>query len=108
MSNNQVEFYSLLQASQLAKNKGYKSIQIFDDSEILIKALNSSDSLKKFALIITLQRIKRVLKKFDKADSYHILWGLNCFADDLANKACHLSQGLLSINGEPDHFYPIP
>ena len=44
MSNNQAEFYSLLQASQLAKNKGYKSVQIFGDFEILIKALNSSDS----------------------------------------------------------------
>ena len=54
MSNNQVEFYSLLQASQLAKNKGYKSVQIFGDSKILIKALNSSNSLKKFALIVTL------------------------------------------------------
>ena len=92
MSNNQAEFYSLLQASQLAKNKGYKSVQIFGDSEILIKALNSSDSLNFFALIVTLQRIKRVLNFFDKADSYHILRGLNSSADDLANQACHLSQ----------------
>ena len=32
MSNNKVESYSLLMASQIAKEKGYKSIQIFDDS----------------------------------------------------------------------------
>ena len=108
MSNNQAEFYSLLQASQLAKNKGYTFVQIFGDSEILIKALNSSDSLKKFDLIVTLQRIKIVLIFFDKADSYHILRGLNSFADDLVNQACHLSKGFLSLNGEPDHFYPIP
>ena len=108
MSNNQAEFYSLLQASQLAKNKGYKSVQIFSDYEMLIKALNSSDSLKKFALIVTMQRIKRVLKSFDKADSYHILQGLNTSMDALANQACHISQGFLSINGEPNYFYPIP
>ena len=46
MSNNHAEFYVRLQASQLAKNKGYKSVQIFGDSGILIKDLNSSDSLK--------------------------------------------------------------
>ena len=104
MSNNQAEFYSLLQASQLAKNKGYKSIQIFGDSEILIKALNSSNSLKSFALIVTMQRIKRVLKTFDKVDSYHILQGLSTSADGLANQACHLPQGFLNINGEPNYF----
>ena len=108
MSNNQAEFYSLLQESQLAKNKGYKSVQIFGDSEILIKALNSFDSLKKFALIIILQRIKRILKAFDKTDSYHILQRLNTFVDGLANQACHLPQGFLSINGQADYFYPIP
>ena len=74
----------------------------------MIKALNSSDSLKFFALIVTLQRIEKVLNFFDKADSYHILRGLNSSADDLANQACLLSQGFLSLNGEPDHFYPVP
>ena len=107
MTNNQAEIYNLLQGIQLAKNKGYKSVQIFGDSEILIKALNSSDSLKNFALIVTLHRIKRILKAFDKADSYHILRGLNISANVLANQACHLPQGFLSINGEPSYFNPI-
>ena len=49
MSNNQAESYSLLMASQFAKEKGYKSIQIFGDSKMLIKALNSPDSLNKFS-----------------------------------------------------------
>ena len=36
MTNNQAKIYSLLQASQLGKNKGYKSVQIFGDSEIYV------------------------------------------------------------------------
>ena len=92
----------------MAKNKGYKSVQIFSDSEILIKDLNSFHSLKNSDLIVTLQRIKRILKVFDKDDSYHILRGFNISADALANQACHLPQGFLSINGEPSYFYPIP
>ena len=108
MTNNQAESYSLLQVIQLAKNKGYKSVQIFGDSKILVKALNSSDSLKKSSLIVTLQRIKRNLKAFDKADSFHILRGLNISVDALANQACLLPQGFLSINGEPNYIYHIP
>ena len=45
MSNNQAEFYSLLMAIQVAKEKGFKSIQVFGNSEMLIKALNSGDCL---------------------------------------------------------------
>ena len=40
MSNNQDESYSLLKACQIAKENGYKSIQIHGDSEMLIKVLN--------------------------------------------------------------------
>ena len=50
MSNNQVECYSFLMASHLAKEKGFMSVQIYGDSEILINALNSSDSLNNFSL----------------------------------------------------------
>ena len=77
MSNNQAEIYSLLFATQLAKEKGFKSVQFFCDSEILIKALNSTNSLNNSALNITLQRIRRILKDFDKSDSFHILRDLN-------------------------------
>ena len=40
-SNNQAECYSLLRACHLAKSIGLKEIQIFEDSEVLIKLLNS-------------------------------------------------------------------
>ena len=62
MSNNQAESYSLLMASQFAKEKGYKSIQIFGNSEMLIKALNSADSLNNSSLNKSLQRIQNILK----------------------------------------------
>ena len=50
MSNNQAECYSLIMASQLAKEKVFMSVQIYGDSKILINALNSSDSLNNFSL----------------------------------------------------------
>ena len=62
MSNNQAESYSLLMATQLAKEKGFKSVLIFGDSEMLIKTLNSADSFNNYALNIILQRIRTILK----------------------------------------------
>ena len=49
-SNNQVECYSLLKACQIAKDIGYKAIEIFRDSELLIKLLNYDDHFSNPAL----------------------------------------------------------
>ena len=92
MSNNQAESYSLLMVTQFAKEKGFKSIQIFGDSEMLIKALNSADNFNSSALNIILRRIRIILKEFDMVESFHILWDSNKLADSLANKACLLPQ----------------
>ena len=108
LSNNQAECYSLLMVTQIAKEKGYKSIQIFGDSEMLIKVLNSVDSFNNSALNIILKRIRIILKEFEMVESFHILRDLNNLADALANKACLLLQGFLSINGATSYFHPIP
>ena len=108
MSNNQAECYSLLMASQLAKEKGFKSVLIYGDSEILINSLNSSASLNNFSLNAVLQRIRRNLKEFAKIYAFHILRDLNNSADALENKACLLPPGFFNINGEPSSFRSIP
>ena len=108
MSNNQAKSYNLLLASQIAKEKGFKSLQFFGDSEMLIKALNSNDYFNNSALNKSLLRIQNVLKEFDMVVSFHILRDLNNLVDVLANKACLLPQGFLSINGESSYFHPIP
>ena len=70
MSNNQVESYSLLKACQIAKEMGYKSIQIHGDSELLIKVLNSEDHFTNLILNNTLRRIQNHLKEFEMVASF--------------------------------------
>ena len=41
-------------ATQIAKNNGYKTVQIFGDSELLIKVLNTGDRFNNSALNILL------------------------------------------------------
>ena len=108
MSNNQEESYSLLKVCQIAKEIGYKSIQIFGDSELLIKLLNLEDYFNNSALNKILQRIQNSLNEFENVSSFHILQELHKSAYSLANKSCLLSEGNLSFNGEANAFQPIP
>ena len=108
MTNSQAESYSLLMEIQLAKDFGFNSIHIFGESEMLIKILNSDDCLHIFSLNNSLQRIQNLLKEFDKLVYFHILQNHNNIVDSLANKACMLPQGFLSINREPSYLHPIP
>ena len=57
MYNNQVESYNILKACQLAKEVGFKSIQVFGDTELLIKMLNSNDLFNNSTLKLIPQRI---------------------------------------------------
>ena len=93
---------------QIAKENGYQTVQIFGDSELLIKVLNTGDRFNNSAMNILLQRIRARLKEFDMVESFHILRELNSSADALANNVCLLSQGFLSINGAASYFHSIP
>ena len=85
MSNNQAESYSLLKACQLAKEAGFMSIQVFGDSELLIKRLNSDGLFNNPALNLILQRTRNIMKEFEKAEFFHIMRELNGRVDSLAN-----------------------
>ena len=108
LSNNQAESYSLLMAIHIAKENGYKTIQIFGDSELLIKVLNNGGHFNNYALNILLQRIQARLKEFDMVESFHILWELNSSTNSLANNVNLLPQGFLIINGAASYFHSIP
>ena len=94
--------------TNIAKGKGYKSVQIFGNSEMLIKVLNSVDNFNNSTLNIIFKRIRIILKEFETVESFHILRDLNNLPDVLANKACLLPQGFLSTNGAASYFHPIP
>ena len=107
MSNNQSECYSILMTFQIEKDKGCQVINIFSDSELLIKVLNSAGHLNNSTLNQILLRIQNILSLFKDVEYIHILWEHNFIADELANKACLLSQGTLCINGESSLFHSI-
>ena len=106
--NNQAKSYALFKACQIAKEFGFKSIQIFDDSELLIKTLNSAHQFYNPVLNNILQRVRHLFKDFGRFQSFHILLELNNSGDEMENKACLLAQGHLSMNGKSSCYHAIP
>ena len=90
-TNNQVEILTLLKAYQLAKEAKHKYLQIFRDSEILIKFLNTDKHFNNFSLNGTMQRIQFILTEFDLVSFFHILRELNKKVDCKDNRGCQLS-----------------
>ena len=97
-TNNLAEILALLKACQLEKEARHKDLQIFDDSEILIKVLNTNKQFNNFSLNGTIQRIQFILTEFDSISFFHILQELNKKADSKANRGFQLLTGMLSLD----------
>ena len=107
-TNNQEEILALLKACHLAKKARHKDLQIFGDSEILIKVLNSDKQFNNLSLNGTMQRLQFILIEFSSVCFYHILEELNKKVDYKANRGCQLPTGTLSLNEGPSLKHQIP
>ena len=83
-------------------------MQIFGDSEIIIKVLNLDTMFNKLGLNVTMQRLHFILIDCVLVTSYHILHDLNKLADFKANQGCLLPPRMLSVNEGPCLMHPIP
>ena len=99
-TNNQAEMLGLFKACHIAREKGIKDLQVFGDSEIIIKNLNKETRFNNASLNKLLDRLKRVLQDFNSCKLYHILRTSNTEADQMANKGSILMKGLLIVNNE--------
>ena len=87
LSNNQEELIALLKSCQLAKEDGHNNLQIFSDSEIIIKTLNSASKFNNLSLNVTMQRLHFILMDCVSVSSYLILRELNKLADLLSSSS---------------------
>ena len=106
-TNNQAKLFALLKACQLAKEAGHNNLQIFGDSEIIIKILNSDSMFNNLSLNVTMQRFHFILIDCDSVTSYHVLRDLNKLEDLKANQGCLLPVGMLSVNEGSCLMHPI-
>ena len=108
LSNNQAELYALLKSCQFVKEAGLKNLQIFGDSEIIIKVLNFVLEFSNISLNVTMQRLHFILIDCVSASSFHILRDLNKPTDRKSNQTCLLPPRMLNLNDNHRLMYQIP
>ncbi len=86
-TNNVAEYQALLLGLNLALDRGIRKIQVFADSELLVRQLNGQYRVKAPHLLPLWQAARQTLGKFETYKISHVPRDLNQTADRLANEA---------------------
>lgn len=84
-TNNQAEYQALQKGLQRATELKIKNIEVFLDSELIVKQLRGEYAVKHPALLPLYEEIKQYLKKFSSVKIAHVPRERNKEADRLAN-----------------------
>ena len=87
MTNNQAEYRAIIAALERALEIEAGSVQLYSDSELVVKQIKGYYHVKKDALKVLHRRVIDLIDKFDGFDIKHIARSKNKEADRLANKA---------------------
>ena len=98
-TNNQVEYEALLKGFELAKCVEEKSILVLRDSQLIMGQVNGTNEAKVERMRKYLNRVMRLMKRFEEADIVQIPREKNMETDTLVKEA--------SANGAMDEFNEI-
>jgi len=86
-TNNEAEYAALILGLEEALAGGHKTIQIFLDSELLVRQINGIYRVKNSRLKELMKEVQRHLVVFDEYTVKHVPRSENAVADRLANEA---------------------
>ncbi len=86
-TNNVAEYQALLLGLELARNRGVKHLQVYADSELVVRQLKGTYQVKKPHLLPLWQEARQALQKFDTYAISHLDRSFNQEADRLARQA---------------------
>lgn len=87
VTNNIAEYNGLLNGMKKALELGIKNIEIYGDSQLVIKQMKGEFKVKNKNLMIIYNNIKEYEKSFEKITYFQVERELNSVADSLANLA---------------------
>lgn len=85
-TNNQAEYQALLKGLEKAKNLGISSLQVYLDSELVVKQLNGLYKIKNKALEPLYKQVKSISENFKTINFTHVPRALNKLADEEVNR----------------------
>jgi len=86
-TNNIAEYRALILGLKGALTNGYKSLEVYLDSELLAKQINGSYRVKNENLQVLMKEVRSLLTSFESVGVKHVLRSHNSHADRLANLA---------------------
>ena len=92
-SNNTAEYQALILGLQMATEIGIKDLDIYGDSQLVIKQLLEEYEVKKDDLLPYHKYALRLLNKLETSKLQHVPRSANKMADALANLASTLALG---------------
>ena len=86
-TNNIAEYRALILGLKGALANGFKSLEVYLDSELLAKQINGSYRVKNEKLQVLMKEVRSLLTSFESVEVKHVLRSHNSHADRLANLA---------------------
>ncbi len=86
-TNNVAEYTALIKGLEEVLRQGATEIDIFSDSELLVRHIKGVYKVRNDKLIPLFNKVKLLLSKFKKYQIFHIYREENFIADNLAKKA---------------------
>jgi ribonuclease HI len=86
-TNNVAEYQALLHALRFARARGARVIEVFSDSELLVRQMNGDYRVRNPGLVPLHGEARKLLGGFEQARLSHIGRERNVKADRLANRA---------------------
>lgn len=93
-TNNQAEYMAILWALNFCKTNGYKTLECYLDSELVVKQLNKEYKIKDLGLSKIAAKIFLMLSDFDSCKFIHVRREFNKAADALVNEALDENENL--------------
>ncbi len=86
-TNNVAEYTALIEALRLARSMGKTRVEVFSDSELLVRQINGEYGVRSPALRLLYERARCLIEGFCSFRITHISRARNTLADELANEA---------------------
>ncbi len=85
-TNNQAEYQALLEGLKLALELGVKKLEVYMDSELIVKQIKGIYKIKNADLRPHYDKIQKLAEDFQEISFTHVPRALNKLADEMVNK----------------------
>ena len=96
-TNNFAEYSAVILALQQAQKMGAEAVDMFLDSELVVKQLNREYKVKNSGLAKLFVKVFNLSQRFRKVTFNHVPREMNKLADKLANEAMDGNSGKLKV-----------